>query len=435
MSAYPADYYVFPSVVRSNTPTAIQIIPRGDHAAFRDGLSYTVQFIPMECFNVPYRLDCFSAEYDTVLAVAEKGILTFTYTFAGEQEWSVAVYPTQAPEQRKLFHIFAAGDDLYRRTPYRGDLHTHSNRSDGREAPAIVAANYRKAGFDFLALTDHHRYAPSLEAINAFKDVPSEFYLFPGEEVHVPGNYVHMVNFGGSYSVNELFEADPAACTREVEELQKKLDVPSGVNPLEYAWRVWIVGHIRKGGGIAILAHPFWTWCDEYNMQTNLTMHMFRTSCFDAFEILGGLEDRENNLQIALYTDARAEGCNIPIVGSSDSHGTEPPIYFGSNCTVVLAEGDLTQQTLKQSILDHYSAAIALKQWIPVRVHGTFRMVKYVQFLLENYFPRHDELCFEEGVLMRDYVCGDETAKERLARIRGRIGEFRCRFFGRGTGA
>jgi len=162
---------------------------------------------------------------------------------------------------------------------------------------------------------------------------------------------------------------------------------------------------------------------------------MFRTSCFDAFEILGGLEDRENNLQIALYTDARAEGCNIPIVGSSDSHGTEPPIYFGSNCTVVLAEGDLTQQTLKQSILDHYSAAIALKQWIPVRVHGTFRMVKYVQFLLENYFPRHDELCFEEGVLMRDYVCGDETAKERLARIRGRIGEFRCRFFGRGTGA
>lgn len=433
MSTYPADYFVFPSVVLVDTPTRIQIIPRGDHSAFQNDLSYTVQFIPMEHFNVPYRLDCFSAEYDTLTVFPVDGSLTFTYTFIGEQEWSVAVYPTESPEHRKLFHIFSAKKDLYLRTPYRGDLHAHSNRSDGREAPAIVAANYRKAGFDFLALTDHHRYRPSLEAIHAFRDVPLDFYLFPGEEVHVPGNYVHMVNFGGSYSVNELFEADPAACRSEVEAMAKKLVVPADVNPLEYAWRVWIVNHIRQGGGIAILAHPFWTWCDEYNMQTDLTMHMFRTGCFDAFELLGGLEDRENNLQIALYTDARAEGCNIPIVGSSDSHGTEPPIYFGSNCTVVLVDGNLTQQTLKQSILDHYSAAIALRQWIPVRVHGTFRMVKYVQFLLANYFPRHDELCFEEGVLMRDYVCGDETAKERLARLRGRTGEFHRRFFGRDT--
>lgn len=433
MTTRPADYFVFPSVVLANAPSTIQILPRGDHAAFDEGLTYTIQLIPMECFNVPYCLDRFSAEYETRTAVAQDGALRFTYTFLEEQEWSVAVFPVDRPEERKVFHIFAVEEDLYHRTPYRGDLHTHSNRSDGTEAPAIVAANYRKAGFDFLAITDHHRYRPSLEAIDAFRGIPTGLRLFPGEEVHVPGNYVHMVNFGGSASVNELFEADPDKCWAEVEQLSRQLEIPDTINPMEYAWRVWVVSHIRQGGGLAILAHPFWTWCDEYNMQTKLTRYLLQTGCFDALELLGGLEDRENNLQIALYADARAEGCNIPIVGSSDSHGTEPPIYFGSNCTVVLVDGVLDQSTLSQSIRNHYSAAVGMREWKPVRVYGTFRMVKYVQFLLEHYFPRHDELCIEEGILMKDHICGDETAKDRLTGLSGRIESFRDRFFGRNT--
>lgn len=431
MDSHPADYFVFPSVVLANMPATIRILPRGDHATFEEGVCYTIQLIPMECFNVPYCLDHFEAEYETRTAFAHEGSLSFSYTFLEEQEWSIAVFPSQSPEKRKLFHVFAVEEDLYRRTPYRGDLHTHSNRSDGSEAPAIVAANYRKAGFDFLAITDHHRYRPSLEAINAFQEIPTGLRLFPGEEVHVPGNYVHMVNFGGNFSVNELFEADPDKCWNEVKQLAAELNVPKNINSLEYAWRVWVVSHIRQGNGLAILAHPFWTWCDEYNMQTKLTRYMLKTGCYDAFELLGGLEDRENNLQIALYADARSEGCKIPIVGSSDSHGTEPPIYFGSNCTVVLVDGMLNQDTLSQSILNHYSVAVGMRDWKPVRVYGIFRMVKYVQFLLEHYFPRHDELCVEEGILMKDYVCGDATAKERLTCLPDRIEAFRDCFFGR----
>lgn len=431
MANYSFDYFVFPSVVRRDTPTTISLIPRGSHGDFRDDLRYTVQFIPMECFNVPYRLDCFQADYDILEVRPRNGILTFTYTFREEQEWSVVVFPTDDPQSSCLFHIFSLEEDLYRCTPYRGDLHAHSNGSDGREAPAVVAANYRKAGFDFMALTDHHRYAPSLEAIRAFEGLPTDFRLFPGEEVHVPGNYVHMVNFGGSFSVNEMYESDPARCTREVETLAENLTVPAGVNPLEYAWRIWIVSHIRDGGGIAILAHPFWTWCHEYNMQTALTRHMLKCGCFDALELLGGLQDRENNLQIALYTDLRGEGCDIPIVGSSDSHGTEPPIDFGKNCTIVLLPGDITQKKLKKAITDHYSVAVSMDHWKPVRVHGTFRMVKYVQFLLENYFPQHDELCALEGTLIREDIQGDHRARELLAQRRGRIREFEGRFFGR----
>ena len=38
---------------------------------------------------------------------------------------------------------------------YRGNLHCHSTRSDGRHGVEAVCAAYRKAGYDFISLTDH----------------------------------------------------------------------------------------------------------------------------------------------------------------------------------------------------------------------------------------------------------------------------------------
>ena len=38
---------------------------------------------------------------------------------------------------------------------WRGNLHTHSTRSDGGLPPEAVADFYTGAGYDFLALTDH----------------------------------------------------------------------------------------------------------------------------------------------------------------------------------------------------------------------------------------------------------------------------------------
>jgi len=38
---------------------------------------------------------------------------------------------------------------------WRGNLHTHSNNSDGWKTPAEVCALYREAGYDFIALTEH----------------------------------------------------------------------------------------------------------------------------------------------------------------------------------------------------------------------------------------------------------------------------------------
>ena len=45
----------------------------------------------------------------------------------------------------------------------KGNLHTHTTRSDGTGTPDEVIAMYRDDGYDFLALTDHYRFSDGSE--------------------------------------------------------------------------------------------------------------------------------------------------------------------------------------------------------------------------------------------------------------------------------
>ncbi|MGH2626358.1 MAG: PHP domain-containing protein, partial [Anaerolineales bacterium] len=58
----------------------------------------------------------------------------------------------------------------------RGDLHCHSRASDGALPPEEVRERHRRAGYDFLALTDHDRVTP----LAAGEDSP---LVLPGAEL------------------------------------------------------------------------------------------------------------------------------------------------------------------------------------------------------------------------------------------------------------
>ena len=47
--------------------------------------------------------------------------------------------------------------------------------------PFEVACHYRAAGYDFISITDHHLYAPSLEAKAEVENLTKEFFVFKGE--------------------------------------------------------------------------------------------------------------------------------------------------------------------------------------------------------------------------------------------------------------
>lgn len=439
------NYDIFPKVFRCDTPVEVTIKPLGLHVAFSG--EYTIQ---VRAFNegnstrYPERNNL--KEYP--VTPCEDGCIRFTHTYKDEQEHYVDI--VRDGKRVVRLSVYSLNDDLVGRYPFRGDLHMHTTRSDGNQAPAIVAANYRKNGYDFLAMTDHDSYYPSLEAINAYKDVPIEYNLVTGEEVHLEGNDIHIVNFGGKYSVNALMPGDhhmdvgdgkdlrslDGECPdvisveeykRQVNELAETLNIPEGIEKFTYAACVWIFNHIKKADGLGIFAHPYWLQ-NVLHVPESLTEYIMATQPFDAFEVLGGENYFEQNgWQTIRYYEDRAKGRRYPIVGSTDSHSSVHNRNALIASTIVFAPEN-TREGIVYSIKDFYSVAVDSIS-TELRIVGEMRFVRYATFLLREFFPLHDELCFEEGRLMKDYACGEEGAEETLRFISGRMKKQREKYF------
>ena len=412
-------YRVIPRLVRIGTPETVTIYPIGKSKCFDKEKEYVVTPYPSERFSHTWVKE--GALLSLTVRPRDDGAISFTYTFTGEQEWTISVKEKDGKGDLD-FRVYSLEDDLYSLNPYMGDLHVHSTGSDGKEDPSVVAANYRKEGFDFFALTDHGTREPSEEMIATYSGVKLGMKLFPGEEVHIPNGWIHIVHFGGNYSVNALYRENKAEIDEKVAREAEKLDTPPNVNPLEYAYRKWIYEEIHRAGGFAITAHPNWYWRTyySYNMCDKMLEEVFRTGIYDAFELIGGQSVHENNMQIAFYQDMRADGVKIPIVGSSDSHGTDPASYFGIGRTVVFAK-DMEYGSITDAIKNHMSVAIEQEAGEKERVHGAYRLVKYTRFLLDYYFPAHDEMCIEEGRLMREYALGSTEAGKALDALAPRV--------------
>ncbi len=418
------NYEIFPKLVPQGQPVEVTIRPLGAHAAFAKS-RYTVQFLPMT--QSVEQME--SAEYESVTAAPEAdGSLRVRHAFPGEQEHYVRIHDDA--HTVVTLSVYSLAPDLYGRVPMRGEFHSHSFRSDGREAPAIVAANYRKAGYDFMAVTDHEQWEPSQEAIEAYRGAPIDLGLFHGEEVHTPGNHIHIINFGGDFSVNNLAGEDEPAYLRDVAAIEANLGaLPEGVSATEYAMCLWSIEKIRQGGGMAIFCHPHWV-ANVYHVRDEMTRHVLSNMPFDAFELLGGQTVAENNMQTALYNDLRAQGARIAIVGASDSHGTVNTQWFGWSSTIVLARSD-SRDDIIAAVREGYSAAVETYPGESFRAHGSYRMVSLTRFLLDQYFPLHDELCFEEGRAMKDFVCGDAAGLDMLRATQGRTARLLARCYGR----
>ena len=69
---------------------------------------------------------------------------------------------------------------------FRGNIHTHSTRSDGRLPPAQVVAAYRDHGYDFLAITDHFRERYGFPITDTTEFRSDSFTTILGAELHAP---------------------------------------------------------------------------------------------------------------------------------------------------------------------------------------------------------------------------------------------------------
>lgn len=418
-------FEVTPKIILADTTVDIRIKPLINHETFDSDTDYEVTYHPLEHLS-----DIGEYNYqDKYIVRGKNGVIELTQHFIGEQEHTIRITNTKT-EKTYSFNFYSVKSDLFGRIPYKGDLHMHSHHSDGRESPAFVTASCRKVGFDFMALTDHGRYYPSIESKNSFKDVDLDMLIANGEEVHPENNNVHIINFGGNFSVNEYMQENIDEYYREVEDIEKTIDIDDVKAKYECASSIWCFNKIREGGGLSIFCHPYWLIDSGYYISNSVIDYMYDNQPYDANEVVGGYHRYEfssNTLQIARYYEERAKGKEIPIVGVSDAHGCEDRDLFGWFFTIVFAPSN-KQSDIIESIKDLYSVGVEYPGEAP-RPVGPFRLVKYALYLIREIFPLHDELCLEEGNLMLKYIQGDESAKDRLSNLKGQVNDLYDRLF------
>lgn len=445
------NYDIFPMVFLAGEEKKITIKPLGCHAGFIRDNEYTVYVKRVEVAEE--RRYAGSGGCQTFKIIPDDdGCLRFRCVFPVEGQYFVQIHLN--PEEKKLVQLclYALNSDMKGRYPYRGDLHMHSRRSDGNEDPLVVAANYRGHGYDFMVLSDHRRYYPSLEVRRALKidnedNSPlTDYLVVQGEEVHLPLNDAHFVNFGSKYSINALVtpnanqEKDgdnpewrsfdgkcPDPMTKEefeamIKEKAKDIPLENEAERCSLAALRWISEQVRLGGGLGIFPHPYWQ-CSTMQLSEDFLRVVYKDKPFDAFEVLGGENMfSHNGFQTSFYYEMKAQGYDYPVVGSTDSHGSTVHNRNALICSTIVFAHENKTEDLIDSIKSKYSVAVDTIS-PEYRLVGDFRLVKYGSFLMENWYPLHDLACQSEGYYLKKYLTNDKTvnSEQILVTLKGQV--------------
>ncbi len=186
---------------------------------------------------------------------------------------------------------------------YRGDLHMHTEHSDGDQTLDELVAYALGHHLQFLGLTEHN----TVSHHGAFSD---EVLLIPGEEITTRHGHCNAWGEPAGHWLD--FRQPVAALVKEVHEL----------------------------GGLISANHPYalckgCVW--EYGFDLPL----------DSVEVWNGAWDPTDEQALELWVGLLKQGRHLPLVGSSDSHKLSEPI--GNPTLHVWAEA-LSQQAVLDAV-------------------------------------------------------------------------------------
>ncbi|MFN3642469.1 MAG: PHP domain-containing protein [Gemmobacter sp.] len=201
---------------------------------------------------------------------------------------------------------------------FRGNLHTHSNRSDGVLDPAEVCRRYADEGYDFISLTDHFIGAYGYPVTDTRALRTNRFTTIPGAELHAGamanGELWHILAVG----LPEDFTPPHAPGFRPVEGQE--------TGPA-------LAARARAAGAFVAIAHPQWsglTLADARSLAAAHAVETYNHGCAVGC-------DRPDGFAIAdlLLT----EGRRLTLCATDDAHFTEPD-HFGGWVMVKAVEND-----------------------------------------------------------------------------------------------
>jgi len=201
---------------------------------------------------------------------------------------------------------------------YRGNLHTHSTRSDGVLAPEEVCRRYQAEGYDFIALTDHFVGLfdyPITDTTGCHND---RFTTIPGAELHTGsmenGHLWHILGIG----LPQDFTPPDAPDFQPVKGSEKGADIAQ---------------RARDAGAFVAIAHPHWsqmTEADAHSITAAHAVEIYNHGCVVDNDRGEGLVTLENLLNV---------GRHLNLIATDDAHFNTPD-FFGGWVMVKATEND-----------------------------------------------------------------------------------------------
>ena len=187
-----------------------------------------------------------------------------------------------------------------------GDLHVHSDASDGQHDIPTLAGMAKKEGLDFLAVTNHNNYSENY----SLPRVPG-LTLIPGTEwTHYRGhmNFLGIPKpFSGSFVANDL----------------------EGMRA--------IARQARERGALISANHP----------KCNLCPYLWEDEdSFQLVEVWNGPMRKINRDGIAWWTELLRKGKKVWAVGGSDFHRDRGAVRLGNPVTAVCSDSPSAKDIL-----------------------------------------------------------------------------------------
>lgn len=285
--------------------------------------------------------------------------------------------------------IYALEPDLFALRPFKGDLHLHTNRSDGKATPAEMALALRKTGMDFVAISDHDVYFPgSPQDLPAFHELG--LAVIPGEEVTIRYNCGHLLSLGAKRGISTLRtspEGRASFAALKSENTGKGTD--AWWNDDRVAETLWSARAIREQGGLLFLAHPCWENWQWYPLPIAREFLLDNNLC-DGVELMGGSPNTQGNLScLALWAERGCTGRLLGVSGGSDAHA----VTEVSKCFTIAFATENAPEALLDALRSGKTLACDTLLGPDLAIFGPSQLVEYAYFLTKEYYPLHDALC------------------------------------------